>query len=232
MWKKTEFSSMSTMQELSTNQFFSLEAYLHREIFEGCTFVWEALHNLTAYLKEQELGKIEVEIPPTAYLINRELISIGEGTVIEPGAYIEGPVIIGPYNQIRHGAYIRGNVITGEKCIIGHSTEIKHSILLNGASAAHFNYVGDSILGNDVNLGAGVKLANYRLDHKEVSILFQGQKILTGLKKMGAIIGDGAQLGCNSVTNPGTLIGPKAFCYPCVNIKGIVPSRAIYKESI
>ncbi len=220
------------MQELSTNQFFSLEAYLHRELFEGATFVWEALHRLIPYLQEQELGKIEVKIPPTAHLINPELISIGEGTVIEPGAYIEGPVIIGPYNQIRHGAYIRGNVVTGERCIIGHSTEIKHSILLNGAHAAHFNYVGDSILGNNVNLGAGVKLANFRLDHKEVFVLLQGQKILTGLKKLGAIIGDEAQLGCNAVTNPGTLIGPKAFCYPCVNIKGIVPSRAIYKENI
>jgi NDP-sugar pyrophosphorylase family protein len=220
------------MQELSTNQFFSLEAYFHRELFEGSTYVWDALHRLAPYLEEQELGKIEVKVPPTAYLINPELISIGEGTVIEPGAYIEGPAIIGRNNQIRHGAYIRGNVITGEKCIIGHSTEVKHSIFLNGAHAAHFNYVGDSILGNNVNLGAGVKLANFRLDQKDVTVLLQGQKILTGLKKMGAIIGDGAQLGCNAVTNPGTLIGPKAFCYPCVNIKGIIPSRAIYKENI
>ena len=220
------------MQELSTNQFFSLEAYLHRELFEETAFVWEALHHLASYLKEQELGKIEVKVPSSAYLVNPELISIGEGTVIEPGAYIEGPAIIGPYNQVRHGAYIRGNVITGEKCIIGHATEVKHAVLLNGARAAHFNYVGDSILGNDVNLGAGVKLANFRLDQKEIHVLFQGQRILTGLKKMGAIIGDGSQLGCNAVTSPGTLIGPKAFCYPCVNIKGIVPSRAIYKESL
>lgn len=220
------------MQELSTNQFFSLEAYLHREIFEGSSFVWEALCRLVAYLEEQELGKIEVDVPSSAYLINPELISIGKGTVIEPGAYIQGPAIIGPNNQIRHGAYIRGNVITGESCIIGHGTEIKHSILLNRAHAAHFNYVGDSILGNDINLGAGVKLANFRLDHKDVFVLLQRQKISTGLKKMGAIVGDGAQLGCNAVANPGTLIGPKAFCYPCVNIKGIIPSRAIYKEKI
>ncbi len=220
------------MQELSTNQFFSLEAYFHRELFEEAVYVWDALHRLASYLEEQELGKIEVQVPPTAYLINPHLISIGAGTVVEPGAYIEGPVIIGPHNHIRHGAYIRGGVITGEKCVIGHSTEIKHSILLNGAQAAHFNYVGDSILGNDVNLGAGVKLANFRLDHKEVTILLQGQKISTGLRKFGAVIGDGAQIGCNAVTNPGTLIGPKAFCYPCVNIKGIIPSRAIYKENI
>jgi len=220
------------MQEVSTNQFFSLEAYFHRELFEGTSYVWEALHRLTSYLQEQELGKIEVKIPAGAHLINPELISIGEGTIIEPGAYIEGPAIIGPYNQIRHGAYIRGSVISGERCVIGHATEIKHSILLDRACAAHFNYVGDSILGNDVNLGAGAKLANFRLDHKEVFVLIQGQKISTGLKKMGAIVGDGAQLGCNVVANPGTLIGPKAFCYPCINVKGIIPSRVIYKENI
>jgi UDP-N-acetylglucosamine diphosphorylase / glucose-1-phosphate thymidylyltransferase / UDP-N-acetylgalactosamine diphosphorylase / glucosamine-1-phosphate N-acetyltransferase / galactosamine-1-phosphate N-acetyltransferase len=220
------------MQELFTNQFFSLEAYLHRELFEETAFVWDALHRLAAYLVEQELGKIEVKIPSTVHLINPELISIGVGTVVEPGAYIEGPALIGPHNLIRHSAYIRGNVITGEKCVIGHATEIKHSILLNGVQAAHFNYVGDSILGNHVNLGAGVKLANYRLDGKDVSVLLQGQKIMTGLRKLGAIIGDGAQIGCNAVTNPGTLIGPKAFCYPCINIKGIIPSRAIHKENL
>ncbi|HEX4839621.1 MAG TPA: UDP-N-acetylglucosamine diphosphorylase [Rhabdochlamydiaceae bacterium] len=220
------------MQEATANIFFSLEAYFHRELFEGTGYVWEALHRLTSYLQEQELGKIEAKVPVGAHLINPELISIGEGTIIEPGAYIEGPAIIGPFNQIRHGAYIRGGVVTGEKCVIGHATEIKHSILLDRANAAHFNYVGDSILGNDVNLGAGVKLANFRLDHKEVFVLIQGQKIPTGLKKMGAILGDGAQLGCNAVANPGTLICPKAFCYPCVNIKGVVPSRAIYKENI
>jgi NDP-sugar pyrophosphorylase family protein len=220
------------MQELSTHQYFSLEGFSHREIFENTTYVWDPLHHLAAYLEKQELGKIEVEVPSTAYLINPELISIGAGTTIEPGAYIQGPAIIGPKNTIRHGAYIRGCVITGEGCTIGHSTEVKHSIFLNGAQAAHFNYVGDSILGHEVNLGAGVKLANFRLDHKEVTVLLHGQKISTKLRKFGAIVGDGAQIGCNAVTNPGTLIGPRAFCYPCINIKGIVPSRSIYKERL
>jgi len=220
------------MQELSTNQFFSLEACSHQELFEKTAYPWEALHRLAPYLESQKLGEIEVDVPSTAYLIHPELISIGPGTIIEPGAYIQGPVILGPYNHIRHGAYIRGYVVTGENCVIGHSTEVKHSILLNGAQAAHFNYVGDSILGNEVNLGAGVKLANYRLDHKDVDILWKGEKISTGLRKFGAIIGDGTQIGCNAVTNPGTLIGSRAFCYPCTNIKGIISSRAIYKESL
>ncbi len=206
------------MQELTAEFYFSLEAYLHKEIFE-VEWVWDALKQLEEYLRRQKLGKIEVDVPSSVHLIHPELISIGEGTVIEPGAYIQGPVVIGPRNMIRHGAYIRGNVLTGENCIIGHSTEVKHSIFLNHASAAHFNYVGDSILGNRVNLGAGTKLANYRLDHQDVHVRFQGKKIPTGLKKLGAIIGDGAQLGCNAVANPGTLIAPKTFCYPLTTIK-------------
>lgn len=218
------------MLNLSPHTFFSLERFAHAKLFESCGFVWEALLLLQPYLESQPLGKIEIEIPPTVHLINPFLISIGKGTVVEPGAYIQGPCIIGPNCVIRHGAYLRGNVLTGENCIIGHDTEVKNSIFLNRANAPHFNYVGDSILGSDVNLGAGVKLANFRLDHKEVSVLFKGQKIFTRLKKFGAILGDGASLGCNSVTNPGTLIGPKAFCYPCLNLGGIIPAETIVRK--
>jgi NDP-sugar pyrophosphorylase family protein len=218
------------MEEFAPHHFFSLGEYPYRELFTGIPYVWEALHRLIPYLEKQKLGIIEVEIPSTAHLIHPEMISIGKGTVVEPGCYIEGPVIIGSNCTIRHGAYIRGNVVIGDGCIIGHGTEVKHSIFLNRALAPHFNYVGDSILGNEVNLGAGVKLANYRLDHQEISFLFRGQKIETRLKKFGAVLGDGVQLGCNAVTNPGTFIGPKAFCYPCVNIRGFIPSKAIYKE--
>ena len=219
------------MQGLRLEQFFSLDDYPHREIFEGLTYPWEVLECMDRYLTKTP-GKIEVEIPSTVYLANRERISIGEGTIIEPGAYIQGPVIIGPHNTIRHGAYIRGNVITGNGCVIGHSTEVKNSIFLNRATAAHFNYVGDSILGNRVNLGAGVKLANFRLDQKTVSIYFRGVSRSTQLRKLGAIIGDEAQLGCNAVTNPGTLIGPRAFCFPCTLIRGFVAPQTIYKGSV
>lgn len=209
----------------SPSTFFILEHFAHAELFEGCAYVWEALERLSDYLKKQKLGKIEVEIPSSVHLVNPELISIGSGTVVEPGAYIQGPCIIGNNCQVRHGAYIRGDVIAGEACVIGHDTEIKHSILLDRANAAHFNYVGDSILGNGVNLGAGVKCANLKLDHSPVSVVVQGERYKTELKKLGAIIGDGAQLGCNSVTNPGTLIGRGAIVYPCVNVQGFVPEK-------
>ncbi len=155
----------------------------------------------------------------------------GQGSVIESGAYIRGPCVIGSNCVVRHGAYIRGNVLTGHGCVIGHDSELKQAILLNHAQAAHFAYVGDSILGNHVNLGAGVKCANFKLDHTTINLRIDDQKIETGLRKFGALIGDRSQIGCNTVTNPGTLIGQDVHCYPCLNIQGFVPSRSMIKPS-
>ncbi len=200
-------------------EFFDLTSFEHKALFEGGR-VWDALKNLMKYLESQRLGIILGEVSPQAYLIKPELISIGKGSRVEAGAYIEGPCVVGENCEIRHGAYVRGGVVTGNHCVIGHATEVKHSIFLNGAKAGHFNYVGDSILGNGVNLGAGSKLANLRLDEKEIIIYLNNERIGTGLTKLGAIIGDGASLGCNCVTNPGTIIGKMAFCLPCTSIKG------------
>jgi NDP-sugar pyrophosphorylase family protein len=215
---------------LKAGDFFSLEGFEHRKLFEGTEYAWEALERLEEYLAGLKLGKIEVEIPEGVILVNRELISIGKGAVVEPGAYIQGPCVIGEGAQVRFGAYIRGFVVAGRCAVIGHATEVKHSIFLNEATAGHFNYVGDSILGNRVNLGAGVKCANLRLNHKPISIIHEGKVIQTKLKKLGAIIGDDAQLGCNAVTNPGTLIGPKSFCYPCLNVGGILPPNTTMRN--
>lgn len=210
------------MKKFLVNELFNLSSFSHKELFEGCTYAWEALIILIQYLEKQKLGKIECPVPEGAYLVNPDQISIGKGTVIEPGAYIQGPCLIGRDCQIRHGAYIRGAVLTGNRCVIGHATEVKKSILLDEVHAAHFNYVGDSILGNRVNLGAGVKLANLRFDSKEIALNEGGEKILTGLKKLGAILGDDAQLGCNAVTNPGTVMGMKSFGTPCDVLSGYV----------
>jgi len=212
------------------SDFFVLENYAHADLFKKKFPVWDTLKEISSYLEKRKLGNIEVEIPSSAYLLHPHLISIGKGTVVEPGAYIQGPCIIGPYCQIRHGAYIRGNVIVGQKCVIGHDTEVKNSIFLDGAQAAHFNYVGDSILGNGVNLGAGAKLANFKLNHSLIDVCIEGKRIQTGLKKMGAIVGDGAQLGCNCVTSPGTLIGRDAFISPCVHVRGYVPNGGRFKN--
>jgi UDP-N-acetylglucosamine diphosphorylase / glucose-1-phosphate thymidylyltransferase / UDP-N-acetylgalactosamine diphosphorylase / glucosamine-1-phosphate N-acetyltransferase / galactosamine-1-phosphate N-acetyltransferase len=214
---------------LTPNQFFSLEEYSHVSLFEGCQYPWQALEYLKNYFTFLKLGNIEVDIPSSVYLVHPELISIGVGTVIEPGAYIEGPCVIGKNCIIRHGAYIRGDVVTGDSCVIGHDTEVKHSIFFNSTSAAHFNYVGDSILGNRVNLGAGVKCANLRLDHQPIHVLINNERINTGLHKLGAIVGDGAQVGCNCVINPGTILGRHSFCFPCLNVYGFIPENGKVK---
>lgn len=220
------------MQNLRPNYFFDLSRYRHASLFDNVEFVWQVLTKISSYIKQQPLGKIEATVPPGAYIINPGEISIGEGTTIEPGAYIKGPCIIGKNCTIRHGAYIRGDVITGDKCVIGHDTEIKNSVMLDDSHAAHFAYVGDSILGNNVNLGAGTKCANLKLDNGLITIVVEGQRIETGLRKFGAIIGDGCQIGCNSVTNPGTLFGKLVLCYPCINVGGFIPSRnLIHPES-
>ena len=181
---------------------FCLSTCKHKDLFSDLEYPWEALERLRVYLLKQDLGKIEINIAPGVLLIDPDKISIGPGTTIEPGAYIQGPCVIGRDCQIRQGAYIRGDVLIADRCIIGHGTEIKHSIFFNEAAAPHFNYVGDSILGNNVNLGAGVKCANYRLDHQCISAHFGQQKIKTRLKKLGACIGDNSQIGCNTVINP------------------------------
>ena len=141
-------------------------------------------------------------------------IKIGREVLIEPGAYIKSPTIIGNQTEVRHGAYIRGNCLIGNNCVVGHVTEVKHSIFMNGAKAGHFAYLGDSILGNMVNLGAGTKLANLRFIKGDVPISTQSGLIKTGLRKLGAILGDHVQTGCNTVTNPGTLLGKKSLVIP------------------
>ncbi len=207
-------------------ELFDLNLFEHTALFQGCAYPWEALERLSAYLTELSLGVISIQVPNFVILHNPQMISIGEGTVIEPGVMIQGPCVIGKQCVIRHGAYLRGDTLVGDHCVIGHDTEIKHSILMNHVAAPHFNYVGDSILGNRVNLGAGVKCSNVRLDKGEVVLKIDGMRIPTGLKKLGAIIGDGAQLGCNAVSNPGTVFAKGAVCFPCMNVGGYVPQKS------
>lgn len=213
----------------SPAQFFDLSEYEHKAVFAGCQSVWEVLERLEPYILSQQLGTISATLEPGVFLVNPELIVIGEGTVVESGAYIRGPCIIGKNCQIRHTAYLRGNILIGDRCVVGHTTELKHSIFLNRAKAGHFAFVGDSVLGNDVNLGAGVKCANLRLDGQSVTIHHQKERIATKLRKCGAFVGDGCQLGCNSVLNPGTLMGKRAQCFPCMNIGGVIAEEEIVR---
>lgn len=219
------------MSNFQPVHFFDLSEFQHKMLFDDVFSVWEVLSKIHPYLNGYSLGKIETEIPIGAYLVNREMISVGEGTIVEPGAYIRGPCIIGKNCVIRHGAYIRGDLITGNSCVIGHDTEIKNSILLNGVHAAHFAYIGDSILGNQCNLGAGTKCANLKLDNSTIRIHYEGENITTGLRKMGAIIGDQTQIGCNAVINPGTICGKFVQWYPCTNYGGFIPANSRVKSN-
>ncbi|MBI4793313.1 MAG: hypothetical protein HY789_11465 [Deltaproteobacteria bacterium] len=167
---------------------------------------------LLVYRKNELLAGASV-IMAGAVLVG-EKISLGKGVKIEPGAFIASPAIIGDMTEIRQGAYLRGDCLIGSRCVVGHVTEVKHSIFLDDAKAGHFAYLGDSILGNEVNLGAGTKLANLRFTPGNVKIRTPTGPVDSGLRKLGAILADAVQTGCNSVTNPGTLLGKKSLLLP------------------
>lgn len=152
-------------------------------------------------------------------------IYISEGAKVEAGAFIKGPCFIGKNTEVRHGAYIRGNVYVGDNCVVGHCTEVKHSIFLDGAKAGHFNYIGDSILGNNVNLGAGTKLANLKMTPGNVVLKIDGKATDSEIRKFGALIGDETETGCNSVLNPGTILAPKSLVFPNVSAFGVHTKR-------
>ncbi|MDD3818734.1 MAG: glucose-1-phosphate thymidylyltransferase [Actinomycetota bacterium] len=155
-------------------------------------------------------------------------IQIGKGTIIEPGALIKGPAIIGDNTELRQGAYLRGNTLVGDNCVVGHATELKSCIMLGGSKAGHFAYIGDSILGK-VNLGAGTKLANLKMVESSITVNINGKKYETGLRKFGAVLGDGVETGCNSVTSPGTLLGKDVLLYPNATARGYYPPGIIIK---
>ena len=217
------------MNSLCFDAFFDFEFFEYCFLFERGQPVWSVFERLKSYLDGCSYKGIECEIPPSVTLKNVSKISIGEGTTVEEGAYIQGPCIIGKHCHVRHGSYIRPYLLTGNRCVIGHATETKCSIFLHGAKAPHFNYIGDSILGNDVNMGAGAICSNVRLDQKEISVHLSEKKFRTGLKKFGALIGDFSQIGCHVVLNPGVLLKKRTKIYLSSsishsNIEAEVPS--------
>lgn len=216
---------------MGAHRFFDLADFKHRRIFSSDSPVYAALGaTIESYLRETVDGttnKIRGTVSDKAFLSGTGIV-IEEGARVEPGVYIQGPVWIGPGCEIRHGAYLRGNIITGSDCVIGHATEIKNSIMLDRARAAHFAYIGDSVIGNDVNLGAGTRLANLRLDRCSVSLRIRGEIVDTGLQKFGAILGDRVQTGCNSVTNPGTVLSKDSMINPCMSVSGVHLEKRIF----
>lgn len=208
--------------------FFASENTEHQALLEQAVPVWEILNEIQDYLK------FRLKPLNQGRMIGNPVIGpevhIGEGTVIEPGVYIEGPAWIGRGCQIRNGAYIRSNVIIGDECVLGNSSEFKNCLLFNQVQAPHFNYVGDSILGFRAHIGAGVILSNLRSDQQPVRVHWQRERLATGRKKMGAILGDGVEVGCNAVLNPGSLVGPQAVIHPGVVFAGTLAAGEVAKN--
>lgn len=212
---------------------FAPEKYLdlnhteHRMLFENAANAWDALKQISSYLKFRLQPAVHGRLVGKPFISN--VVFIGQGTVIEQGAMVKGPAWIGENCEIRNGCYIRENVIVGNGAVLGNSCEFKNSIIFDEAQIPHFNYVGDSIIGHKGHLGAGVILSNVKLDHGEILVAGNSGLIPTGLKKFGAIIGDGAEIGCNSVLNPGSVIGRRTILYPGTQWKGVAPENSIIK---
>ncbi|MCX6957906.1 MAG: UDP-N-acetylglucosamine diphosphorylase [Verrucomicrobiae bacterium] len=199
----------------------------HRILFDQITHPWEVLPKIKEYLQRR------LEPANLGTLIGKPFIGenvfIGKGTTIEEGAMIKGPAWIGEGCELRKGCYIRENVIIGNGVVVGNSSEIKNALIFDEAQIPHFNYVGDSILGFKAHLGAGAILSNVRLDRGKVIVTLGSQKIATGLKKFGAILGDRVEVGCNAVLSPGSIIGRDSIIYPNTSWRGTLPENSIGK---
>ncbi len=210
---------------LKNSNLFNMDETIAADIFEGWDYPWEVL---------PEIGDFVVKLGNT--LSEEEYDKIGEDvwiaktSSIAPTASITGPCIIGKNTEVRPGAFIRGKAIVGENCVVGNSTELKNVILFNNVQVPHYNYVGDSILGYKSHMGAGSITSNVKSDKTKVTINYQGEKLQTGLKKMGAILGNYVEVGCNSVLNPGTIIGSNTNIYPLSSVRGYIPKGCIFKK--
>jgi NDP-sugar pyrophosphorylase family protein len=199
----------------------------HAAIFHDVTNAWEILPKLAAYIEQQVVPANFGTVVGDPMI--GEQVYIGRDTVIDPGAYIKGPAWIGPNCQIRHGAFIRENVIIGAGSVIGNSCEIKNSFLFNNCQVPHFNYVGDSILGAKAHLAAGVIISNLKLNSDFITIRMGDVVVETGLRKFGALVGDGVEIGCNTVINPGSILGRNSLIYPSIAWRGVLPANSIAK---
>lgn len=204
--------------------FSHMEETIAAELLQEKTYPWEVLPEIHDFIL-----KLGETLPEEEYRREGD-VWIAKSATVFPTAYIHGPAIIGKNAEVRHGAFIRGNVIVGEGAVVGNSTELKNVILFNKVQVPHYNYVGDSILGYKAHMGAGSITSNVKSDKTLVVIKGCGEEVETGLKKMGAILGDEVEVGCNSVLNPGTVIGRESNIYPLSMVRGYVPERHIYKS--
>lgn len=214
------------MQELRTEALLDLSHSIAGEFLSQFEYPWEALPHLRGFVSE--LGKT---LDPELFEKRGEDIWIARSVSVAPSATLCGPLIICEDTEVRPGAFIRGSVIIGRGCVIGNSCEFKNCIVFDGVQVPHFNYVGDSVLGYHSHMGAGAVTSNVKSDKTNVTIACGKEKLETGLRKMGAILGDGVEIGCNSVLNPGTVIGRGSRVYPLSSVRGAVPAMSIFKSA-
>lgn len=212
-------------EELKIKYNYDLRQTIAARLFEGAEYPWEVLFGIGDFIR-----KLGEELDKEEYEKRGEDVWVAKSARIAPTAFIGGPAIIGKDAEIRHCAFIRGSAIVGEGAVVGNSTELKNVVLFNKVQVPHYNYVGDSVLGFKAHMGAGSITSNVKSDKTLVTINCQGEKITTGLKKMGAMLGDNVEVGCNSVLNPGTVIGKGAHVYPLSMVRGFVPADSIYKK--
>lgn len=212
------------METCRISNLYTLSETIAADLFQGLTYPWEALPKISEFIVA--LGKT---LDPEKYEEKGEHIWIAKSAKVAPTASINGPVIIDEEAEVRHCAFIRGNAIVGKGAVVGNSTELKNVVLFNKVQVPHYNYVGDSILGFRSHMGAGAITSNVKSDKTLVTVKGENISIETGLKKMGAMLGDNVEVGCNSVLNPGTVIGRNTNVYPTSMVRGVIPADSIYK---
>lgn len=213
------------MEKLKIKSLYDLSQTIAGSFLERFEYPWEALGKISDYIKE--LGTI---LDASEYDYKGDNIWIAKSAKVAPTAFINGPCIICPEAEIRHCAFIRGNAIVGEGAVVGNSTELKNVILFNKVQVPHYNYVGDSILGYKSHMGAGSITSNVKSDKTLVSVRCDGERMDTGLKKFGAMLGDNVEVGCGTVLNPGTVVGRESNIYPLSMVRGYVEAGSIYKK--
>lgn len=209
-------------KQVKNSELFTVETDYLLLLFEGKEYPWQILPEIKHYIQTL------LENPPQGFSFLCDGVLVGEGVSIAKTATILPPAVIGANTEIRPNAYLRGNVITGENCVLGNASEFKNCVLLNHVQAPHYNYVGDSILGNHAHLGAGTICSNLKSDKTNV-IIHANMDIETGLRKIGAILADGADVGCGCVLNPGTVIGKNTRIYPLTSVRGVISANKIVK---
>ena len=214
------------MTEWRIEDLYDLKETIAVDIFDGLKFPWEVLPKIKDFII-----KLGETLPEDRYERKGENIWIAKSAKVFPSAYIAGPSIIDEDAEVRHCAFIRGSAIVGKGCVVGNSTELKNVILFNKVQVPHYNYVGDSILGFKAHMGAGSITSNVKSDKTLVVVKSDGENIETGLKKFGAMLGDNVEVGCNSVLNPGTVVGRSTNIYPTSCVRGYIPANSIYKDS-